>query len=330
MMSLYPLRFDPIYQYRPWGGRRLSDLMAAPLPADGPIGEAWILSDRDDQTSRVSNGPLRGHTIRRLLDHYPAEMMGDGDWTGRFPLLLKFLDVSGALSVQVHPSDQQTGSLPAGETGKTEAWVVLAVGPEGLVYAGLDPGQNLATLTQAVADGSLAEHVSCFKPTPGDAVFVPAGVVHALRDVVVFEVQQNSDVTFRLFDWDRVDPRTGKLRSLQVEAALASIDFPQEPVSPAVATLDATTPARRERLLTVPQFALWRLQAGAPCTVGADREPRAVICIEGHGRIGPPDDAADVRPGDTWLLPADVGSTLLSPGQPMTVLEVGLGGGAKQ
>jgi len=327
MTSLYPLRLEPIYQYRPWGGRRLSDLMAAPLPGSGPIGEAWILSDRDDQATQVSNGPLQGQTIHQLLEQHPQQMMGDDEWTGRFPVLLKFLDVSGALSIQVHPSDRQSAYLPAGETGKTEAWVVLAVGPDSLVYAGFQHGENTATLTQAIADGTLADHVSCFKPTPGEVVFVPAGVVHALRDVVVFEVQQNSDVTFRLFDWDRVDTATGKPRTLQVGSALASIDFQQAPVSPAVAELEATTPARRERLLMAPQFSMWRLQTDVPCSVGADREPRAVICIEGQGGIGGPDASAEVRAGDVWLLPAEVGSTLLSPREPMTVHEVALGTG---
>jgi mannose-6-phosphate isomerase len=276
----------------------------------------------------VSNGPLQGQTIHQMLERHPAQMMGDGDWTGRFPLLLKFLDVSGALSIQVHPSDRQSAYLSAGETCKTEAWVVLAVGPDSLVYAGLQPGENTATLTQAIAEGALADHLSCFKPTPGEVVFVPAGVVHALRDIVVFEVQQNSDVTFRLFDWDRVDARTGKPRTLQIGSALASIDFQQVAVSPAVAELEATTPARRERLVTAPQFSMWRLQADTPCSVGADGEPRAVICIEGQGRIGGPGASSDVRAGDVWLLPAEVGSTLLSPRQPMTVLEVGSGQGA--
>ena len=305
----------------------MSDLMAAPLPGTGPIGEAWILSDREDQASRVSNGPLQGLTIGQLLEQYPAQMMGDGDWTGRFPLLLKFLDVSGALSIQVHPSDRQFAHLSTGETGKTEAWVVLAVGPDSLVYAGLRPGENTTTLTQAIAEGALVDHVSCFKPTPGEVVFVPAGVVHALRDIVVFEVQQNSDVTFRLFDWDRVDARTGKPRTLQIRSALASIDFQQVALSPALGELEATTPARRERLLMAPQFSMWRLQTDVPCSVGADREPRAVICIEGQGGIGGPDASAEVRAGDVWLLPAEVGSTLLSPREPMTVHEVALGTG---
>ena len=125
-IPLYPLRFEPIYQYRLWGGRRLAELLAAPLPRDGPIGEAWLLSDRDDHASRVANGPLNGATIRQLLEQSPEPMLGKSAGRfQRFPLLLKFLDARDVLSVQVHPADGRTDLLPPGESGKTEAWVVL-------------------------------------------------------------------------------------------------------------------------------------------------------------------------------------------------------------
>ena len=108
-MPLYPLRFEPIYQYRLWGGRRLADLLTAPLPGDGPIGEAWLLSDRDDHPSRVADGPLKGRTIRQLLEQSPEQLLGKlAGRFRRFPLLLKFLDAREMLSVQVHPSDRQT------------------------------------------------------------------------------------------------------------------------------------------------------------------------------------------------------------------------------
>ncbi len=124
-LSLYPLRFEPIYQYRLWGGRRLTELLTAPLP-DGPVGEAWILSDRDDHQSIVADGPLKGRSIAELLAQMPEQMLGK--LAGRFshfPLLLKFLDAKEMLSVQVHPSDLQKNYLPVGESGKTEAWVVF-------------------------------------------------------------------------------------------------------------------------------------------------------------------------------------------------------------
>src|SRR5579864_2546072 len=123
---LYPLRFEPIYQYRLWGGRRLAELLSAPLPSDGPIGEAWVLSDRDDHQSLVANGPLKGRTLRDVIERFGEQLMGKlSPGFRRFPLLLKFLDAREMLSVQVHPSDVYPDLIPAGETGKTEAWVVI-------------------------------------------------------------------------------------------------------------------------------------------------------------------------------------------------------------
>ncbi len=180
-IPLYPLRFEPIYQYRLWGGRRLADLLTAPLPGDGPIGEAWLLSDRDDHPSRVADGPLKGLTIRQLLEQSPEQLLGKlARRFQRFPLLLKFLDAREMLSVQVHPSDRQTDYLPAGEHGKTEAWVVLEAGPESRIYAGLKPGTTADVLRQALANRTVADHLASFTPKPGDGVFMQAGTVHSL------------------------------------------------------------------------------------------------------------------------------------------------------
>ncbi|MDI1312552.1 type I phosphomannose isomerase catalytic subunit, partial [Prosthecobacter sp.] len=135
---LYTLLFEPIYQYRLWGGRRLADVLSTPLPDTGSIGEAWLLSDRAEHASRVANGPLQGMTIAQLLEQFPVQMLGEmAGHCRRFPLLLKFLDARDTLSVQVHPSDQQTNYLPEGETGKTEAWVVMEAGSNICIYAGL-------------------------------------------------------------------------------------------------------------------------------------------------------------------------------------------------
>ena len=155
---LYPLRFEPIYQYRLWGGRRLADLMSASLPGDGPIGEAWLLSDRDDHSSLVAEGTLKGTTIAELMKQAPNQLLGKlaGHFT-RFPLLLKFLDVTKGLSVQVHPSDAHTELIPTGDTGKTEAWVILEQGPEACIYAGLKPGTTADVLRHAIAKGTVVK-----------------------------------------------------------------------------------------------------------------------------------------------------------------------------
>ena len=267
-VPMYPLRFEPIYQYRLWGGRRLANLLTAPLPGDGPIGEAWLLSDRDDHPSPVACGLLKGLTIRQLMEQYPKQLLGKlAGRFRRFPVLLKFLDAHEQLSVQVHPEDGQREYIPAGESGKTEAWVVLETGPESRINAGLKPGTTQDDLKRALASRTVANLLASFTPTVGDAVFLRAGTVHSLSGLVVFEVQENSDVTFRLYDWDRVDPKTGKPRPLQVEPALACIDFTEGAVGPVVPVLEATTPVRRERLFHCEYFSVWRCNGQSPFTV---------------------------------------------------------------
>jgi hypothetical protein len=224
---LYPLRFEPIYQYRPWGGRRLADLLTEPLPS-GPIGEAWLLSDRDDYASQVAEGPLKGQTLGQLLKQFPEQMLGKlAHRFQRFPLLLKFLDAQEMLSVQVHPTKANANLLPAGETAKSEAWVVLEADAQSRIYAGLKVGTTAADLRRALTNGTVAEQVAYFTPKPGDSVFLQAGTVHSLGgDLVVFEIQQNSDVTFRLYDWGHVDCHSESLRATGVgDASSAAVSW---------------------------------------------------------------------------------------------------------
>ncbi len=323
---MYPLRFEPIYQYRTWGGRRLADLLTAPLPDDGPIGEAWVLSDRDDHPSRVADGPLKGKTIGQLIEAGPEQMLGKlAPRFRRFPLLLKFLDAREMLSVQVHPSDAHPELLPMGETGKTEAWVVLEAGPESHVYAGLQPGTTAADLGRGLNNGTVADRLLGFTPKPGDGVFLPAGTVHSLGGgVMVFEVQQNSDVTFRLYDWDHIDAKTGQRRALQVDRALACIDFAQGAIGPVVPDIESTTPVLRERLFHGEHFWLWRLRAQSPFTVGAANVPRVLICIDGAGHIEHGGPAYAVQKGDVFLLPAVVGACSFQPAGTVSVLEIAI------
>jgi mannose-6-phosphate isomerase len=194
---LYPLRFAPIYQYRSWGGRRLAKFLSVRLPGDDPIGEAWLLSDRDDDASVVAEGPLEGKTIGQLLSQFPQQMLGKlSGHFGRFPLLLKFLDVSKTLSVQVHPSDDYPELIPAGDTGKTEGWVVLEAGPEARVFAGLKPGTSADVLRRDVTHGTVVERLNSFRPKPGDGVLIPAGSVHSLCDVVVLKCNRTATSPF--------------------------------------------------------------------------------------------------------------------------------------
>jgi len=314
---MYPLRFDPIYQYRLWGGRRLADLLSAELP-EGPTGEAWVLSDRDDHASRVSDGALKGQTIAQLMNESPGELMGRlAGRFARFPLLLKFLDVREMLSVQVHPG---------GEDGKTEAWVVLEAGAKSRIYTGLTEGTTEDDVRRALANGTVAELLASFHPAAGDAVFIPAGTVHCMGDgIVVFEVQQNSDTTFRLYDWGHVDIRTGLLRDLQVEQALASVDFDRCDAGLTGPVAEDAAPLEREKLFDCDYFELSRLRGDSPFLVGAPNVPSVLVCIDGAGTIEQEGTRYPVRKGDVFLLPAAIGTcTCLPDSSAIGVLEIAI------
>lgn len=323
--ALYPLRFEPIFQYRLWGGRRFADILTEPLPP-GPIGEAWILSDRPDHASQVADGALQGWTIAQLAEQYPVQLLGKlAGRFQRFPLLLKFLDAQEMLSVQVHPTAANAGLLPAGEGPKTEAWVVLEAAAKSRIYAGLKPGTTSVNLRQSLAEGSVTEHLACFSPQVGDAVFVQAGTVHSLGGgIVVFEVQQNSDVTFRLYDWEHLDAKTGLPRPLQVDAAVACIDFAQGAVTPSVPVIESTTPVEREQLFDCEHFQLWRLRGESPFAVGAPCVARVVVGIAGAGHIEHGGARYPARKGNVFLLPAVVGGCVFHPDGAVTLLEIAL------
>lgn len=325
-MPMYPLRFGPIFEYRLWGGRRLSNLLLEPLPGDGLIGEAWILSDRDDYMSHVTNGPFSGRSLGELRQEFPSELMGgQARHFPRFPLLLKFLDCQEMLSVQVHPTAANMDLVPAGETPKTEAWVVLEAGAESRIYAGAKPGTTPDNLLQAVTDGKVADLLTSFVPKAGDAVFIPAGTVHSLGDyVVVFEIQQNSDVTFRLYDWGHVDAQTGKPRELQVDQAIACIDFKNGAAGRISPMVEVRTPVDRERLFNCDFFRLWRLHGESPFNVGATGELRVLVCLEGVGDVECNGSSYGVGKGEVWLLPAEVGACAFHPKSAVTVLEIAI------
>jgi len=324
-IPLYPLRFEPLYQYRLWGSRRLGRLLSATLPGSEPIGEEWLLSDRDDHPSRVAEGPLRGKTIAELAAQSPDQLLGRlAGRFSRFPLLLKLLDVKQRLSVQVHPSDAYQGLIPNGETGKTEAWVVLENGPGARVFAGLKTGITEDRMRRAIAEGTVAEELAEFTPIPGDAVLIHAGTVHSLADVVVFEVQQNSDVTFRLFDWDHIDPKTLERRPLQVEPALACIDFERGAVTPLTPRMIERRPVLRERLFHCEQFAATRISGREPFIVGRADTPRVLVCLSGRGHLEYAGQTYSFGRGQVLLTPAVVGECLCRPHGTVCILEISL------
>ena len=319
---LYPLPFEPIFQYRLWGGRKLGPWMDKTLP-EGPVGEAWILSDRDDHSNAVTDGPLKGKTITELMKSDKAAILGaHANRFDRFPLLLKFLDVHEMLSVQVHPPKSRPELIPPGENSKTEAWVVLDAEPKCRIYAGLKPhttAEELKALDTKTAD----EHLASFKPELGQGVLITAGDVHSLGDgVMVFEVQENSDVTFRLYDWDHVDKTTGKPRELQVDKAIACVDFDQGEIKPVKLAVESTAPIRREEYFDNDYFRLWRIRGEAKFNVGAKDEPRIIVCVGGEGDVEHDGAAYAMKRGAVTLLPATIGACAFKPKGAVDLLEI--------
>lgn len=325
-LPLYPLRFEPIFKHALWGGRRLGDLLGQQLPSDGPVGEAWVLSDQGHHLSRVANGPLRGRNLRELLGSAADRLLGrQAGQRRQFPLLLKFIDAHEPLSVQVHPCDHHTAYVPPGEQGKTEAWVVLHAEPDSRIYAGLRPGVGPAELREALANQCLEECLHWFTPRAGDCVFIPAGTVHALgAGVVIFEVQQSSDITFRLHDWGRVDARTRQPRELHIEQSLACTDFGIGPRQPEEPQLEATVPVWRERLTECQYFRVWRHRGEQPFTAGAEDTCRILVGLAGRTEVEYNGEVHTLGLGDVLLLPAEVGACPCRPIGRVTVLECGL------
>ena len=222
---LYPLVFQPLFKDRVWGGRELERLYGKKLPAGKPIGESWEISDRSGDVSVIANGPLAGKDLRWLMMHHREEVLGHAKATaeGCFPLLCKVLDAREKLSLQVHPPANKAAELN-GEP-KTEMWYIADAAPDASLYVGLKRGGTRAQFEQKIADGTVAD---CFHRIPvraGDTMFLPSSRVHAIGGgLVIFEIQQNSDTTYRVFDWNRVG-LDGKPRQLHVPQSLASIDF---------------------------------------------------------------------------------------------------------
>ncbi|MCI0743898.1 MAG: class I mannose-6-phosphate isomerase [Verrucomicrobia subdivision 3 bacterium] len=219
---LYPLAFHPIFKERVWGGRNLERLYRKPLPPKMPIGESWEITDRPEGVSVIANGPLAGRDLRWLMENHCQELLGKAQ-TGRFPLLVKILDCQETLSVQVHPPPKVAAELN-GEP-KSEMWYIAEASPEACLYVGLKRGVTRDSFEKGIADGAVAEALYRIDVKAGDAMFLPSGRIHAIgRGNVIFEIQQNSDTTYRVFDWNRKG-LDGKPRALHLRESLASIDF---------------------------------------------------------------------------------------------------------
>jgi len=231
-MGVFPVIFEPILKPKLWGGRRLETVLGKPLPPGLSIGESWELADLEDDRSQVASGPAKGKTLSRLVADWGTELTGRAPLVaGRFPLLIKFLDAVEPLSVQVHPTEEIAARLGGTVRVKHEAWYVIDAAPDALIYRGLRPGVGEAELRRVIEEGRVESVLNRIPARKGHCFYLPSGTVHALgAGVLVAEVQTPSDVTYRLYDWDRIDPATGQRRELHIEQALECVRY--EPVPP--------------------------------------------------------------------------------------------------
>src|SRR5438132_5944285 len=220
-----PLIFEPIFMERIWGGRKLAELFGKKLPDGKRIGESWEIVDRPEAQSVVANGPLKGKTLHELWSQHRQEIFGDIPNTPpRFPLLIKLLDAEEKLSLQVHPPENIAAKL--GGEPKTECWYVAAADPGAELFVGFRQSITRDEFEKSLSAGSAADYVHGIRVKEGDAMFLPAGRFHGIGGGnVLVEVQQNSDTTYRVFDWNRVDESTVKPRQLHIDQALECIDF---------------------------------------------------------------------------------------------------------
>lgn len=309
-----PLRFRPLLKRAIWGGRRLGEVLRKPIGPESDYAESWEIVDHGTDQSVVVGGPWAGRTLGELTAAEGPTLLGRHHPQSRFPLLFKFLDCREKLSVQVHPDDARAALLDPPDLGKTEAWTILDAAPGSLIYAGLKPGFDRAALATEVERGTCDFALHRFEPTQGDCLFLPAGVVHAPgAGLLMAEIQQASNTTFRLFDWNRVDA-AGRPRQLHIDQALDSIDYDYGPASPQ--TSHATSDRQVERLVTCPQFILERLTLTKPHTLPTDDRFRILAVTSGTAVIG----GDTFTLGETCLVPAALTDVTIAPQNEATLL----------
>ncbi len=299
-----PLRFTPVYHVLVWGGRRMAR-WRRDLP-EGPVGESWDLADHQRGMSVVAEGALAGRTLGELTREHGRELVGAAWDGGEFPLLIKLIDASDRLSVQVHPDDALARSLGVGTRGKTECWLVLEDGGE--IFVGLKPGVTRQAFEAARAAGNVADCLARHAVGDGDFAFMPARTVHALgASTLIYEVQQTCDVTFRVDDWGRLG-LDGKPRPLHVEQSLATIDFTGSTgggVSHPPFAANRAGGTWRE-LATCPYFTVEERLAA--CTSGGGHGSFSIVtCLRGSGTLSTAAGSVRLKPMHTCLVPAAAG-----------------------
>lgn len=319
---MQPLVFEPLLKRIRWGGTRLGSLLGKPLGPETDYAESWEIADHGADQSRVSGGPLHGRTLQELLRQYGSELLGRQSGMRQFPLLIKYLDAHDWLSLQVHPNDQQARQYHPEEQGKTEAWVIIDARPDSRICAGLQAGVTAQDLREALQRGRVEECLHIIGVRPGDCVYVPAGTVHALGPgIVLAEIQQQSNLTFRLYDWGRLGT-DGQPRPVHLEESLACTDFARGPVQPVRPQPLCDQQHPFEELVRCPYFVIRRHTAISSFEIRGQGSFRIIMTLSGRAVLQAAGATVRLQPGSTVLVPADCAAFQIVPETRTTLLEV--------
>jgi mannose-6-phosphate isomerase len=317
-----PLSFDPIIKRIRWGGTRLGSVLGKPLGSESDYAESWEIADHGDDQSIVSTGDCAGQALGRIVANRNADLFGTQAGMQQFPLLIKYLDANDWLSLQVHPNDEQAKTYDVSENGKTEAWIIIAADPGSKICVGLKEGVTKQQFSEHLEAGTVEETLHMFEVQAGDCVFVPAGTVHAIGSgVLLAEVQQQSDLTFRLHDWGRMGS-DGKPRQLHIEQSLACIDFDRGPVNPVVPKNISEGAHTHEELVRGEYFVIERHRTTTGFTVSPDGRFKILMLLEGEAIAKCADGDRPLPLGSTLLVPATSDPVQVVPSGAATVLEV--------
>ena len=319
---LPPLIFEPLLKRIRWGGRRLGSHLQKLIGDGNDYAESWELADHGSDQSRIIGGPLTGTTLRQLMQSHPRELLGTQAELTQFPLLIKFLDANDWLSLQVHPDDTLARRFNPQEKGKTEAWVILDAQPDSRICAGLKSGVDAQALREGLKSGNIEDLLHMISVKAGDCVFIPAGTVHAIGPgILLAEVQQQSNITFRLHDWGRVDAN-GQPREIHVEQSIECTDFANGPVFPVTPVTLCDQNHVFEELVRCDYFVIRRHRTLEKFTIPVGDQFRILMFLEGLATVRTDGGKVSVRRGMTVLVPAESESVEIIPNGRVQVLEI--------
>lgn len=319
-MNLYPLKFRPIAHYRIWGGNKLNQAVSAELQMDN-LGEIWSISGVAENISIVENGVLTGKNLQELIEIYQEKLVGKKVWEKfgkEFPLLIKFIDAAQPLSVQVHPDDEQAKKLH-NSFGKSEMWYIMEAEKDSELIIGFKEGIGKSDYEKHLKTETLEEILGKIPVEKGDAVYIPAGRVHAIgAGIVLAEIQQTSDVTYRIYDYNRID-KDGKKRELHTNLALNAIDF--NPIEEIKTKYDSTD-NQLNSLLKTPYFTTEIFTGNQEVSITENDEMRIYICTEGVFKFQTQNGGTQLDKYQSLLMPAKIDSYKIIPEENSTLIEV--------